>query len=137
MLIIQNEDDVIDLLTSTVRSRSQMQWPTHKPYVWVIASGHHPIAYGKSYKSTCEITINESFHKLTEICFCSKRTRLKYLMTQKNIQIRFIPQQIVCLENRSVEFRTRDSQTKYGRYQEPPQKACERYIFHVMAYAFF
>ena len=25
----------------------------------------------------------------------------------------------------------------YGRYYEMPQKACERYIFHVMAYAFF
>ena len=25
----------------------------------------------------------------------------------------------------------------YGRYYEIPQKACERYIFHVMSYAFF
>ena len=25
----------------------------------------------------------------------------------------------------------------YGRYYEMPQKACERYIFHVMAYAIF
>ena len=31
---------------------------------------------------------------------------------------------------------TENSLALYGRYYEMPQKACERYIFHVMAYAF-
>ena len=29
-----------------------------------------------------------------------------------------------------------EAQMFYGRYYKMPQKACERYIFHVMAYAF-
>ena len=97
-------------VTSTVRSGSQMQWPTHKPYVWVIASWHHPIAYGKSYKSTCEITINESFHKLTEILFLFEKNALEIFDDSKKYPNSI---QIVCLENRSVGFRTRDSQSKY------------------------